>query len=63
MSKRSQRELYIFRIIQQLDRNITGREAVSEMMLFNNPSNSFSFIDIVGIVRILYFHMDMMLTK
>ena len=55
--------MYIFRIIQWLDGNITSRKTVSEMMLFNNSSNSLSSTNIVGEVRILYFYMNMVLTK
>jgi len=40
-----------------------GRETISEMMLFDNLLNSFSFTGIVGEVRILYFHMNVVLTK
>ena len=42
---------------------MTGRKAVLEIMLFNNLSNSFSFTDVIGKVRILYFYVNVVLTK
>jgi len=39
------------------------RETISEMMLFDNLLNSFSFTSIVGEVGILYFHTNVVLTK
>lgn len=47
--------MYIFHIIQSLDGNVIGRNMVFEMMLFNDPFNSFISIGEVGLVRILYF--------
>ena len=39
------------------------REAVLEIVLFKDPSNSFSFTGVVGVVRILYFYVNMVLIK
>jgi len=47
--------MYIFHIIQSLDGNVIGRNMVFEMMLFNDPFNSFISIGEFGLVRILYF--------
>jgi len=55
--------MYISRIIQWLDRNMTSKKTISEMMLFNDSSNSLSSTSIVGEVRILYFYINMVLTK
>jgi len=40
-----------------------GKKAVSEIILFNNLSNSFSFTDIIRVVGMLYFYMNVMLIK
>ena len=40
-----------------------GKKAVSEIILFNNLSNIFSFTDIIRVVRMLYFFMNIVLIK
>ena len=42
---------------------MTDREAVSEMKLFSDLSNNFSSTGDVGVVRMLYFYANMVLTK
>ena len=39
------------------------RKVISKIILFNDLSNSFSFTAIVGEVRILYFYVNVVLTK
>ena len=56
-------EQSIFNIIQLLNRNITGKKAVLEIMLFNDLLNSFSSISEVGFVGILYFSTNMISMK
>ena len=44
--------MYIFKIIQSLDRNMIDREAVLVMMLFDNLSNNFNSIGEVSFMEI-----------
>ena len=39
------------------------KKAILEIVLFNNLSNRFSFTDIIKIVGILYFYMNVVLIK
>lgn len=39
------------------------KKAILEIVLFNNLSNRFSFTDIIRIVEILYFYMNVVLIK
>jgi len=55
--------IYTFRIIQWPDEKVTDREAVSEIKLFDDLSNNFSSTGDVGVVRMLYFYANIILTK
>ena len=46
--------MYIFKIIQWLDGKVTDKNAVLEMMLFNNLSKNLSSTDNIKIVEIFY---------
>ena len=40
-----------------------GRETVLKIILLDDLSNSFSFIDNIKVVEMLYFYMNIVLTK
>ena len=55
--------IYTFRIIWWPNSKLKDRKAVLKMILLNDLSNSFGSIDIVGVVEILYFYVNIVLTK
>ena len=59
---RKQEELsritYTFKIIQSLDRKAIDREVVLVIVLFDDPSNNFNFIDRVDFVEMLCFSIN-----
>jgi len=46
-----------------MSEDIKDKKAVSEIMLFDNLLNSFSSTSIVGIVGMMYFCVNIVLTK
>ena len=55
--------MYIFKTIWWLDRKVMSREVVLKMILLDDLSNSFSFIRNIKVVEMLYFYMNIVLTK
>ena len=58
-----ERDIYTLRIIWWPDVKVTDRETVSEMKLFNDLSNNFISTGYIGVVRMLYFYANIVLTK